>query len=692
MNYNKKIQHLGWAAVLEQKPVLRPDLAVQEVKGEERKKINKKKLINKLNYLHFYDGTILVRLRHQKFESEIILEAKPDPCFGDLLNCRWVGYPALIQKLDSYRVENFLLSDGLKLVLAEPKEQRFDEHGAALELPDFGYELSSRKLRRHECCEVDVEFFQNGVCFSGKLMDFSPVAFKVMLNAVPPQTFQWIHPETFANIVLKKNNEVVYSGLCEIGRQEAGSHARVLVMQPIEQEIQRFKPKTVRSPRHCLLPSPTVSFRHPLTNKPVQLQVKDISGSGISVEEHYDQSLLLPGMVVNDLLIELGGQAGIKAKVQFVYRNEFIDEDNTVQKVQCGLAFLDMNMDAQRALSSILHHAENNKSFVCNKVDIESLWRFFFDTGFIYPQKYVSINSYKEKFKETYEKLYVQDQNIARYFIHQDKGVILGHFSMIRFYEKSWIIQHHAGDSAGYNSGLCVLNQIGRYANDFRCLYSTNMDYLMGYYRPKNKFPDRIWGQFTRETNDPKKTSLDTFAYFHLLKGSGPEVDDDAYQFVDTTEHDLNELQSFYGHISGGLLLHAMDLLPGSLSSNTIDEEYKRYSMTRKRRLFSLKQGNSLKAIVSVTISDLGLNLSNLTNCIHVFVVDQEDTQADVLLAKTKSLLDFFVENEVPALVYPHNYAENNALDFEKLYNLWVINTQFGDDYLLYIKKLLNKE
>ena len=47
--------------------------------------------------------------------------------------------------------------------------------------------------------------------------------------------------------------------------------------------------------------------------------------------------------------------------------------------------------------------------------------------------------------------------------------------------------------------------------------------------------------------------------------------------------------------------------------------QYERIGLKRKRYLLSLKKDDRLKAVFMVMVSDVGLNMSNLTNCVHVF-------------------------------------------------------------------------
>ncbi|MCK5344071.1 MAG: PilZ domain-containing protein, partial [Candidatus Heimdallarchaeota archaeon] len=283
-------------------------------------------------------------------------------------------------------------------------------------------------------------------------------------------------------------------------------------MKPFRNQTQRFKSKKFRSVRQELNPSPNIIFEHPFTGKKVNLRIFDISGAGFSVEERFDNSLLLPGMLIPKLNIEFMNGLELNCKCQVIYRTS-----HDYETVKCGFAFLDINLKNQIRLSSFLHQAMNKNCHVCTKINLDELWDFFFESGFVYPKKYFFIHSNRKRFEEVYKKLHEYDSDIAINFIYQDRGVIYGHMSMFRFYEKTWIINHYAANSAKRSrAGLAVLEQIGRYINEFHRLPSTKMDYVACYFRPDNKFPNLIFGGAARRSSDG--CTIDEFSYLHLSK------------------------------------------------------------------------------------------------------------------------------------------------------------------------------
>lgn len=655
---------------------------------EEGKKVNKKHLINTLNYINFKSGTILINFKHLKYNTILSLQVKPQPCLENGLECLWIEPPGLKQKLSSYKFLNFLLTDGLKLILVKADLKEITGEGISLNLPEICYELSHRKVRRHLCEGTEVDFIQNSVIFYGFLLNFSAVSFCIEVSTEPSQPFHWVNPDEIVYIIFRKKQEILYSGECRILRQAYGQKKRTFALEPVNNQIHRFKPKEFQSSRHKLSPSPNINFIHPFTQKLINLEIEELAGSDFSVEEYTDNSVLLTGMIIPELYIELAHDFKIRCKSQVVNRNVH-KTNNDKARAKCEMAILDMDIQEQVRISSLLHRVINRNSYVCNKLDLDALWEFFFETGFVYPKKYTFMHANKEKFKETYQRLYMQNPNIARHFIYQDKGTIQAHISIIRFYENTWLIHHHAASREDRNSaGLVVLRQVERYINDFHRLYSTHMNFVGCYFRPDNRFPSRVFGGCAREINTPKACSIDSFVYFCFPRTCTQPDLSEAMALTKTQPEDLLELESFYEYESGGLMLHALDLEPDMIDSDNLSKEYHRLGFKRERILFSLKKNDILKAVIMVTVSDIGLNMSNLTNCIHVIILDAKDLPINTIYICLSMLSKYYEQNEIPVLLYPISYAQSQSLPYEKIYDLWILNMQYTDLYAKYMDNL----
>jgi hypothetical protein len=669
-------------------PVIPRQSQIETHKTE--KNIGKAQIINKLNYINFQDGTVLVNFSHNVYDKAITLKATPQPCMGDLVDCMWTEDENINQILKSYHFSHLLITNGQKLLQVEPEVIRIDEESISLLLPETSKVISSRNARRRVCEGISVQLFQNSTAFSGLLMDFNGFSFRVKLTAVPPQTFEWMNPEHPVNVILSDKAVTLYSGECKIIRHTRGHNTRNYILQPFQQEIQRFKQKEFRSERYELTPSPNIVFRHPFTKAKLDLKIVDLSGSGFSVEEDESNTALMPGMILPEIELSFAGSYKIKCSSQVVFRKAKV-ASNGQKWVKCGLALLDMAIHDHLKLISLLHQTKDKNSYICNNVDLDALWDFFFETGFIYPDKYAAIQKNKKQIKETYAKIYTQNPHIARHFIYQDKGTIFGHMAMIRFYENAWMIHHHAARKSALNkAGLVVLDQIGRMINDSHRLYSLHMDFMICYFRPNNKFPRRVFGGAAKSINDPKGCSVDSFAYFHFSNPTRllPELPDE-WQITETRREDLQELTDFYEYTSGGLMLDATDLRPEKLDCDDLSKEYSQLGLTRLRYLYSLRKNGNLKAVFLVNISDVGLNLSDITNCVKVFVTDAEGFSADVFYEAIAKVAKKTGKNHFPALIYPADFADERQIPYDKKYDLWVCSLECSDAYFGYVGRLL---
>ena len=656
--------------------------------AQESKKISRQDLVNKLNFINFQDGIVHLNFKHRQLKRTLSLEGNPLPCHDDEVLITWQNPAAMPGKLQSFEFDHILLDDGLKLLRVEARVKEITAEGLLLALPEECLEIRSRASRRHFCQGTRVAFYQNSTAFKGELVEFSPDFCRVKLTADPPQSFSWIDPEASGYLVMSNGETVCFSSECTIFRQSREEKVRTFVFKLLARFSKRFPTKEFRSTRLNLTPTPEVIFTHPLTGKKVHLSIIEISGAGFSVEEDEKNSMLLPGLMLHSAEVALANTFSFQCQAQVVNRTR--EKNDNGAKFRLGIALLDMDIADHVKLEGVLQQASDKNTHCFNLVDMDSLWNFFFETGFIYPQKYASIQNRKEELRETYEKLYTKHPNIARHFIYQRDGTILGHMSTLRFYENTWLFHHHAASKKdATRAGIVVLNQMGRFVNDSRNLFSSHMKFALCYFRPENKFPNKIFGGVARYLNDLNKSSLDDFAYFHF-KNEIPRDNNalENYELVQTQKDDLTQLAWFYENKSGGLLIYAMDLEPETAFLGDLHREYEKSGFSKEKHLYSLKKNGDLVAVILLNFTDLGLNLSDLTNSMHVFAVNPDDFPKEVLYATLAELMTRYHQKELPVLLFPSSFAKEEQISFEKIYTLWVLNLMHMDDYFSFLKRL----
>ena len=645
--------------------------------------VDKEALINTLNHIHFMNGYILVHLRHPKYKESIIVRAYPEPCIGKEITCRWLDENLSGLELKNYKFLHIVIDDGQSIILVPAELQEINGKSFKIQLPHTSSALGRRQARRYACHDVVVELTQSGFLARGELLDFSTIGFRIRVRPMSSCSFHWFNPDALAIIHLRHDQHVIFSGLCRCIRQQGDLQDKQIVLSPEDKKINRFKKKQIRNLRQRLVPSPILIFDHPLLKKRVQLEISDISTSGFSIYEKADEGILMQGMIIPELIVDFAGALSMKCAAQVIYRLEEKEKE-----IRCGLAILDMNINTYSRLTHILTNALDPHAYISSDVDMDALWEFFFDTGFIYPMKYRLLQSHKENFKGTYKKLYQESPEIAMHFTYQKNGRIYGHISMVRAYERAWMIHHHAARAMeSKRAGFMVLKQIMYYLNDMHRLPSARMDYVMSYFRSENKFPDRVFGGFARTLKNARGCSMDLFSYLTYTSLSlGTELPE-GWSLRECSALDLWELNRFYGHYSGGLLLDAMGMGQKDSGDEPLEEIYSRLGFLRKWRAYSLKSQEELNAVLIVNQSDLGLNLSELLNGIKIFVTNPEGLPWNILSIAIAQLTDVYDTDRIPILFYPFDYIKAKNVPSEKQYQVWILNVEYGNEYMEYMQR-----
>ena len=648
---------------------------------ESAKTLPQADLINSINYLHFIGKPLYILLQHPTYGEKVLVKAYPEPCTGSPLTCRW-DESYFQYKLESHHILHLVLIDSQSLVIAPVSVRIGIGNSISIHLPEKAYVMNQRQVRRYACREVSAEVTQSGFVVKGELIDFSPVSFRIRADLGVFKHHGWFNPDAPATIRLWSNADIVFTELCRCIRWQDNRSTREMIFSTTQDQINRFPVKAIRNPRRQITPSLWAVFDHPFIQKTIQRDIVDLSTTGFSITDPLDDDVLMPGMIIPHLSIILAGVTIARCAAQVIYRR--LGENN----VRYGIALLDMDIESYSRINHIVGTNADPYISVSTRVDMDALWEFFFQTGFIYPKKYGFCQAHRKSLMETYRKLYQDNPEIARHITYEKSGRIYGHMSALRAYERTWLIQHHAARPMESKlPGFAVLRLMMIFLNGMYQLTSACMDYVICCYRPENKFPDRVFGGFSRDLNNPQACSLDLFAYLILpLKTS---VDDLPQEWFlgEASPQDLWALGQFYKHKSGGLLMKVLRPENSDLGNNSLEDVYERLGFLRKWRTYSLTYNGKVKAIFIVNQSDLAINMSNLLNCIKVLVVDPVGLPFDVLSIAITQLGKVYNLNEVTLFIYPASFVETTGISFEKHYQLWILNVRYSNQFMEYVQK-----
>jgi len=652
--------------------------------SEHAKSVDRASLTNILNHIHFMDGHLSVRLRHPEYHESVTVKVRPKPCLGTELTCHFADQNFTGTDLTKCEFLNLIIIDDSRSVIFVPAVLKsVGKKDFSVQLPQESFAVDQRQTKRHLCAGVDAEVLTDGRAIKGTLLDFSTKGFRI---GVPRRPFSGFDPPNTGvcpELHLTRDGNLLFSGRCSCIREHEGTCFTEIVLTPHDHPDKRSDRKQTRNPAENIFTKPVIKFTHPFSGKSVEFDISDISTSGFSVYEKSDEGLLIEGMIIPELTIEFAGAIRIGCSAQIVYRLQ-----ETEKGVRSGFAILDMDIDSYTLLVHILANSIDTCSRVSNQVDMEELWEFFFETGFIYPKKYGLIQAQKEIFKRTYRRLYNNNPEIARHFVYQRNGRLFAHISMVRAYERAWMIHHHAARSMeGRRAGFAVLKQIVLYLNDMHRLPSTKIDYMMVYFRPENKFPDRVFGGFARSRENAGICSMDLFCYLPYtaiaIKTSLP----DGWCLNECSDMNLWKLNLFYRNYSGGFFMDAVGMVHKNHSETSLEEAYGRLGFLRKWKAYSLEYEGELTAVLIVNQSDLGFNLSELLNGIKVCLINSRHVTWNILSTAIGQLLKENRMERVSLLFFPPHDVKAKNIPFEKHYQMWIYDARFVDQFVDYMKR-----
>lgn len=647
------------------------------------KSVHRSSIENRINGCHFNKSPLLAVFRHRFHNLHISLKAMPNPVQSKEVLADWLPGTNLPVTFDVYQLVKIVLPYGGKTYDIQPDAYEIVGNAIRFTLPERSLETSARKQRRYQCVEeLSVVISQKSLAYRGHSLNFSPRGMFVNLEESPQIKLERLEEDKPATLTVTKNEHIYFTGDVFVQKRKEGQYFLHLSG---DNEQRPHAAPVKRASRLVLNPAPCLVFKHPFTNRCHSLKVNNISALGMSVEENGSTGVLLPGLLIHDAQLYIGTTPIMTCLLQVMYSNQ---RENEKYKIDSGLMLLDVSNNQHFSYMGVIEQVKDPHSYIGSQVDLEELFAFFFESGFIYPSKYHEIIEQIEKVKSVYQSLYEKGNGIERHFIYKADGIIQGHISALRLYRKSWINQHHAALN-NYSAGLKVLRAISEYQNESYPLHSTNIKYILAYYRPDNKFPRRFFGRFAQQINNIQTVSEDKLGYFYNVESfQGDEGFPEGWLLEKAESLDLQEFESFYAEKSGGLLTKGLDLTSDLYDDDQIENLYKECGLKRRREVYSLRENGRLKMIVDVQNSDIGLNLSEITNAISCYFLSMEPFPPTVLRSVIFKLANHYQKWNHPVTVFPNDSTILGDIVPDKTYTLWTLDiTRGGGDFVDMVHK-----
>lgn len=423
------------------------------------------------------------------------------------------------------------------------------------------------------------------------------------------------------------------------------------------------------------------SAEHPLfPGRKLMGQVFEISTSGLSCVLEKTSFPVVPGTRFLNCQLQLPFCESRVMSFEVAHVDFRSDGENNQFKV--GGQFIDAPVELIKDITNYSQTTQAACVEEATEADLDLLWEFMFETNFVYQNKRKQLQNSSKEILETYHKLLSQENSLARKLIFKEDDEIKGHVSAIRFYDKSWIIQHlNALKSDNSSAAQAVVQSIVDFFYDDKAHQNNETFYVMSFYRPDNLYPTILFGESANRINDPLKSCLIDFAFgiydysqFHR---------NSKYQIVEDAREDLTDLADHLIAQDQISLVRALGLDSADGIKLKVGEDYKKIGLFRERHLLSSKT-NGLKVYALVECGSPGLNLSELTNSIQIFV---EGSKLNELNDLVKNLLVeafekyFEPRGLAPVVLTPVDSAQFDGVRWSKIYRCWITSAQAVRDF-----------
>ena len=135
-------------------------------------------------------------------------------------------------------------------------------------------------------------------------------------------------------------------------------------------------------------------------------------------------------------------------------------------------------------------------------------------------------------------------------------------------------------------------------------------------------------------------------------------------------------------------MLAAFDLISAQKTDDDLTTAYKNAGFKRRLSLYAFKKEGRLKAIIMAYASDIGMNLSDLNNCLHAWLLDTTGISGQELNLALTNASTFFEQDVIAVNLYPQEAADALSIPYEKRYTLWTMAMAYSDHYFGYLKRL----
>jgi hypothetical protein len=299
--------------------------------------------------------------------------------------------------------------------------------------------------------------------------------------------------------------------------------------------------------------------------------------------------------------------------------------------VRCGIEFELQDPNERHKFVHRLTKATRPRMGAAGDLSAETLWGFFEESGFLYPEKMESLSV--EAAVRTLSKVLSAPPSLTHSFVyHTRDGSIGAHISAIKVYPRTWELQHLAGRQSASVSLMVpeLILGVSEYMEQL-----DDVEWCRMFFRPDNGWPAYAIGDYVARLGADRSADITQYAYM-VLDLAHAEINDQpqmpgievrAYE-----DEDAPHIADYFVSRGKATLMQSLQLGSDDIDLHSLATEYAHVGLSRTRELCVATDSAGFRGFALMEFSSMGLNLSELTSSFTLNCAEG-DTEALLRLA-----------------------------------------------------------
>ncbi|MBI1423840.1 MAG: hypothetical protein GC149_10280 [Gammaproteobacteria bacterium] len=421
-----------------------------------------------------------------------------------------------------------------------------------------------------------------------------------------------------------------------------------------------------------------IEFTHPFSKVHKMALMYDVSNSGISIIMQGSKYAMPIGLMIEkaSMQLPLHPRLEVSLLVKGYYQEEAAD--NTLKVC---MEFVNASAMLVKEVSNFVQHKLSTHLLDATYEDIEELWYFYFETGFIYKDKRRQLQENSETVKNTFRALLKSNTPLIKKILYKEDGVIKGHVTAIKVFDQTLMVQHL--NALKTNSGpaaMHVIRAITSYFMDSKANDVSGSRYICFYYRPNNFYPNLVFGSAVKLIDNPDLCWIDTYQFCLPAPENKTEAQDPDIDVYEAQESDLVELENILIDEKDFRIMRLEGMVRETMADMSLSKSYEDIGLYRYRKIIVAKNRSTGQSVYAAcTYGSPGLNFSELTNSIKLFYAsDTRQKLQQMIDSVCDYALKTYENTDVrnPALLLKSDQPAPACFEIEKNYTLFALDVR----------------